>query len=562
MLRRKGPYTVVHRVTLDHYVLNVNGCNHQYHINQLKLYRNDSEAHRDPALALPAAPPGATSSITPSGAAAAQVLHYSHSLTPTLECSSLAVEADLLEWGFLAEAPLPAATALAMEDITLPFDDGKDPAIPTSWQENWSDCTIKPRLQPGQREQLTEILEHYENVFNDLPGATTTIEHHVRLTDPQPFRNSYGLPHQLSVQLKEDLKTWVSLGIVEKSNSPWCHRYWRCVSETVVTGSALTVANSMRAPSLMESPLLMPSTFSRHSKLDLASGFWQVQLSEATKPLTVFSTRYGLYQFKGMPFGMVNSPGCFSRLMRTVLQGLDKVSCFVDDILIHSHDWSSHLATLRQVLTRLKDHGLYLKPSKCEIGFTQLQYLGHLVGEGVVSPVQDKVRAIKDMEKPSIVTQLRSFLGSVGYYQWLIPHFNAIAAPLQQMTSSKLGKNSPVPWTDEAERAFLKLREALTGEPVLQLVKPDFPFILQTDASDEGLGAVLLQARSDNPAEVAPVQYASHRLCPAERNYSTIEKEALAAYCAQRSLRFSCMAITLPSGPTTVLSSICSLQTN
>ena len=136
------------------------------------------------------------------------------------------------------------------------------------------------------------------------------------------------------------------------------------------------------------------------------------------------------------------------------------------------------------------------------------------------------------MEKPSTVTQLRSFLGSVGYYQRFIPHFNAIAAPLQQMTSSKMGKNSPVPWTDEAERAFLKLREALAGEPVLQLVKPDFPFILQTDASDEALGAVLLQARSDNPAEVAPVQYASRRLCPAKRNYSTVEKEALAAYWA------------------------------
>ena len=98
------------------------------------------------------------------------------------------------------------------------------------------------------------------------------------------------------------------------------------------------------------------------------------------------------------------------------------------------------------------------------------------------------------------------------------------------MTSSKKGKNSPVLWTDEAERAFYKLKQALEGKPVLQLVKPDFPFILQTDASDEGLGAVLLQAQSDNPAEVAPVRYASCRLRPAERNYSTVEKEALATY--------------------------------
>ena len=539
MLRWKGPYTVVHRVTPDHYVLNVDGCNRQYHINQLKLYREDPEAHRDPALALPAAPTGAPSSTTASEAAAAQVLHYSHPLPPMLEYSSLAVETDLREWSFSEEAPLAAATALAMEDVTLPFDDGKDPAIPTSRQEDRRDCIINPRLQPSQREQLNEILEQYENVFNDLPGATTTIEHHVRLTDPQPFRHSYGLPHQLSVQLKEDLDTWVSLGIVEKSNSPWCspllavrkrdgsHRFCldcrKLNARTIFDGEPIADAEHIFS-SLSRARYL--------SKLDLASGFWQVPLSETTKPLTAFSTRYGLYQFRVMPFGMVNAPGCFSRLMRTVLQGLDNVSCFIDDILVHSQDWSSHLATLRQVFARLKEHGLHLKPSKCEIGFTQLQYLGHLVGEGVMSPLQDKVRAIKDMEKPSTVTQLRSFLGSVGYYQRFIPHFNAIAAPLQQLTSSKMSKNSPVPWTDEAERAFLKLREALAGEPILQLVKPDFPFILQTDASDEGLGAVLLQARSDNPAEVAPVQYASRRLRPAERNYSTVEKEALAVYWA------------------------------
>ena len=407
LLQWKGPCTVVHRVTLDHYVLNVDGSNRQYHINQMKLYRDDPEAHRDPALALPAAPPGPTGSTTPSGAAAAQVLHYSHPLLPTLECSSLAVEADLWEWDFSAEAPLAAATVLAMEDITLPFDDGKCPAIPTSWQENRSDCIINPRLQPGQREQLTEILEHYESVFNDLPCATTTIEHHVRLTDPQPFRHCYGLPHQLSVQLKEDLNTWVSLGIVEKSNSPWCspllavrkrdgsHRFCldcrKLNACTIFDGEPIANAEHIFS-SLSRSRYL--------SKLDLASGFWQVLLSEATKPLTAFSTRYGLYQFRVMPFGMVNTPGCFSRLMRTVLQGLDNVSCFIDDILVHSPDWSSHLATLRQVLTCLKDDGLYLKPSKCEIGFTQLQYLGHLVGEGVVSLCKTRCEPLKIWRNP------------------------------------------------------------------------------------------------------------------------------------------------------------------
>ena len=541
MLRWKGPYTVVHRVTPDHYVLNVDGCNRQYHINQLKLYREDPEAHRDPALALPATPLGAAGGFNTSEAAATQVLHYSHPLPPTLGYSSLETETDLWEWSFSEEAPLAAATALAMEDVNLPIDDGKDPAIPTHRKEGVGDCVINPKLQPSQRDQLNKVLKDHESVFNDLPGATTTTEHHVRLTDTEPFRHSYGLPHQLSRQLKEDLDIWVRLGIVEKSQSPWCspllavrkrdgsHRFCldcrKLNARTVFDGEPIADTEHIFS-SLSKARYL--------SKLDLASGFWQVPLSEATKPLTAFSTRYGLYQFRVMPFGMVNAPGCFSRLMRTVLQGIDNVSCFIDDILVHSQDWSSHLATLHQVLTRLEEHGLHLKPSKCEIGFHQLQYLGHMVGEGVMSPVQDKVQAIKEMEKPSTVTQLRSFLGSVGYYQRFIPHFNAIAAPLQQLTSSKRSKNSPVQWTDEAERAFLKLKEALAGEPVLQLVKPDFPFILQTDASDEGLGAVLLQARSDNPAEVAPVRYASRRLRPAERNYSTVEKEALAAYWAIR----------------------------
>ena len=539
MLRWKGPYTVIHRVTPDHYVLDIDGCKRQYHINQLKLYHDDPEAHRDPALALPVPTTGATCNTSSPESAAIQVLHYSNPLPPTLELSSLEVETDLREWSFSAEAPLAAATALAMEDPALPFDDGKDPGVPTHRKEFVKDCILNSRLQSTQREQLTNILNESESIFNDLPGATTTIEHHVRLMDTEPFRHSYGLPHQLSVQLKEDLETWVRLGIVEKSDSPWCspllavrkrdgsHRFCldcrKLNSRTVFDGEPIEDAEHIFS-SLSRARYL--------SKLDLASGFWQVPLSETTKPLTAFSTRYGLYQFRVMPFGMVNAPGCFSRLMRTVLQGLDNVSCFIDDILVHSPDWSSHLATLRQVLKRLQEHGLHLKPSKCEIGFTQLQYLGHLVGEGVMSPIQDKVQAIRDMEKPSTVTQLRSFLGSVGYYQRFIPHFNSIAAPLQKLTSAKLSKNSPVPWTDEAERAFYKLREALMGEPVLQLVKPDFPFILQTDASDEGLGAVLLQARSDNPAEVAPVKYASRRLRPAERNYAVIEREALAVYWA------------------------------
>ena len=266
--------------------------------------------------------------------------------------------------------------------------------------------------------------------------------------------------------------------------------------------------------------------------MDLASGFWQVPLKETARQYTSFTTRLGQYQFKVMPFGLVNAPGCFSRLMRIVLADLEHVSCYIDDILIHAPDWPTHQQALRNVFTRLKQHGLHLKPSKCEIGFRSLQYLGHMVGQGVFTPLADKVEAIRKLEKPTTVTELRSFLGSVGYYQKFIAHFNLLAAPLHALLKGTVKKNSPLAWTAAAEEAFLRLKNALAGEPVLQLIEPTLPFILQTDASDQGLGAVLWQPRVGDSRNMAPVLYASRRLKPAEKNYSTIEKEALAIYWA------------------------------
>ena len=141
------------------------------------------------------------------------------------------------------------------------------------------------------------------------------------------------------------------------------------------------------------------------------------------------------------------------------------------------------------------------------MGYRTLQYLGHIVGQGQLAPIEDKVLAIQELERPANVTQLRSFLGSVGYYQRFIPNFNTIAAPLHQMLTGKISKRTPVEWTPAGEVAFARLKEALAGRPVLQLINPEMPFVLQTDASDDGIGAVLMQVRSGDARELAPVTY-------------------------------------------------------
>ena len=551
MLRWKGPYTITKRFDADHYAIMVGDRERKYHINQLKLYRDDPEAHRDPALALQdgSAPDGGSPTAAKPDhptTVAPVMLHYSSPTVPLVTTEESddwteevhAPEVEDHSWSDV-EAPLLMTTALAVEEAQAPVEDGKDPAIPTGRKETYVDCQLSPDLPNRQHDEFMNILASFHDVLDDLPGRTNVLELDIKLVDEKPFRHSYAMPHHLSKQLKADLDIWMQLGIVERSNSPYCspllavrkkdgtHRF--CLdcrqlnARTIFDGEP--IADHAHIFTLLSKAEFL-------SKMDLASGFWQVPLSDKAKQYTAFATRHGLYQFQVMPFGMVNAPGCFSRLMRIVLDGIEHVSCFIDDILIHAPDWKTHMVALKRVLLRLRKHGLHLKPSKCELGYRNLQYLGHIVGQGQMAPVEDKVLAIQELEHPANVTQLRSFLGSTGYYQKFIPNFNTIAAPLHDMLKGKQSKTTPVEWTSAAEVSFARLKEALAGRPVLQLVDPELPFVLQTDASDDGVGAVLLQVRLGDTRELAPVMYASRKLKPAERNYSTIEKEALAVYWA------------------------------
>ena len=258
--------------------------------------------------------------------------------------------------------------------------------------------------------------------------------------------------------------------------------------------------------------------------LDLASGYWQVRLDDDAQEKAAFATSFGFYQWSCMPFGLCNAPATFQRLMYTVLHDLIPHVCLVylDDIIIFSSSLQEHLVRLRAVLERLRDAGLKLKPSKCSLAQTSVKYLGHLFSAAGVVPDPAKIAAVSTWPAPTTVTQVRQFLGFVTYCRRFIQDFAKIATPLYAITK----KQATFSWSPDAAKAFRKLIDCLTSHPTLAFPNTDRPFILDTDASDFALGAVLSQL--DDNGQEHPLAYASKSLSSSQQKYTTTKKELLA----------------------------------
>ena len=211
--------------------------------------------------------------------------------------------------------------------------------------------------------------------------------------------------------------------------------------------------------------------------------------------------------------------------MDEVLDGLHEFTvAYLDDILIHSQTWDQHMKHLDTVFTKLRKAGLNVKERKFTFASGSCVYLDHVVGNGSVKPMDRKVSAVKNFREPQTKKDVRSFLGLSGYYRKFVPNFSTVATPLSELTRKNMPKK--VIWTTKCDQAFLELKEALTRAPILMTPDWTLPFILQTDASSTGLGYVLSQVNSKG--EEHPIAFASKKLLPSERNYSAIEREALA----------------------------------
>ena len=180
------------------------------------------------------------------------------------------------------------------------------------------------------------------------------------------------------------------------------------------------------------------------SALDLSKGYWQVPIARESKPKTAFITPFGLYQFKVMPFGLQGAPATFQRLMDKVLRSMeDFAAAYLDDIIIFSADWRSHMLHLGKVLESLKRAGLTVKARKCQLGMSECRYLGHVVGNGVVRPQQEKLEAIQSFPVPRSKKEVRVFLGLSGYYRKFIPAYSVTATPLTNLTKRSAPRTGP-----------------------------------------------------------------------------------------------------------------------
>ena len=262
--------------------------------------------------------------------------------------------------------------------------------------------------------------------------------------------------------------------------------------------------------------------------IDIKDAYHHVEMDPASRPLTAFVTPDGLFEWLRMPFGLCNAPATFQRYVNHALQGLAGRSCaaFFDDCIVFAKgSLEKHMQAVAEVLERLAQHGLEASYKKCKFAYHELIFVGHLVRKGTIRPDPSKLDAVRKFPEPKNVSQLKSFMGLANYYHKFIRGFAIISRPLYALQR----KDVPFEWTPQCVAAFETLKNALLSSPCLYAPNLSLPFILQTDASGEGIAAVLVQIVN---GEEHPIAYISRQLSKAERNYSPTEWECLAVVWA------------------------------
>ena len=389
-------------------------------------------------------------------------------------------------------------------------------------------------MSSAQKKQIANLLRKYDNTFSSADsdlGRTGIIKHRIPTGDASPIKQPMRrVPVHMQEEVNKQLDTMLENNIIQPSKSPWasgivlvkkkdgtkrfCIDYRRL--------NDVTMKDAYPLPRIDES-LDQLSGSKWFSCLDLSAGYWQVEVDPEDKQKTAFSTRRGLFEYNVMPFGLCNAPATFERLMETVLSGLHWQICliYLDDIIIFGKTFGDMINNLEMVLQRFEMAGLKLRPQKCQLFQKEVEFLGHIINESGVNTDPKKIECIAEWPIPRNVREVRSFLGLCGYYRRFIANYSHIAKPLTRLTEKDYKFN----WTEECSEAFNSLKQMLITAPIL--AHPDFskPFILDTDASDQAIGAVLAQ-RFDNKERV--VAYASRTLTKTERKYCVTRKELLA----------------------------------
>ncbi|GBG72311.1 hypothetical protein CBR_g11240 [Chara braunii] len=396
---------------------------------------------------------------------------------------------------------------------------------------------VRPVTEPMEEKPVDPVIAKLLEEFKDLTEPPTgtvprPIQHRIEIEPGS--RTPKGAVYRMSPreleELRKQLDELLEKGWIRPSSSPFGApvlfvpkkegELRMCIDYRGL--NAITVKNAEPLPRVDD--LLDRVQGAKYfSKIDLKSGYHQIEVHPDDQYKTAFRTRYGHYEFIVMPFGLTNAPATFQRCMNDLLRPwLERfVVVYLDDILVFSKTLEEHQGHLRQVLEKLREANLKINAKKCDWAKTQVLYLGHVLDGDGVKPEDSKIAAIRDWPTPRTLTEQRSFLGLANYYRKFVRNFSTIAAPLRRL----LRKETIWRWNKDCTSAMKKLKQALIEYPVLQVVDSSLPFVVTTDASQYDIGVVLQQ---DDGNGYRPVEFMSARMPSEKVATSTYERELYA----------------------------------
>jgi hypothetical protein len=408
-----------------------------------------------------------------------------------------------------------------------------DKLLSKDLEQLYNESIKEQTLSNSTKIELLKLLTKHQNVFaeNKFDLGEAEILHDIDTGNSKPIRASpRRIPIKLQTEVDRQIEEMLQKGIVSKGNRGWSSpvqlvkkkdgTYRFCVDYRKLNSLTKTDAYPLPRTDDILNKLNGAKWF---CKIDLLSSYWQVGMTDRAKERSAFCVKGGLYEWNRMPFGLCNSPSTFERLIENVLLGLNWISClcYMDDIILFAETELELLCRLDDVLTRLGEANLKAKPVKCSLFRREVDFLGHAVSEEGIGMDPARVSAVKEWKQPTNINEVRSFLGTAGYYRKFVKDFAKIAAPLFNLTC----KTIKFEWSQACEKSFNSLKEALIINPVLKYPDMTKPFILDCDASNSGLGSVLSQIDENNMERV--IAYASRSLTKCELNYCVTRKELL-----------------------------------
>ena len=384
-----------------------------------------------------------------------------------------------------------------------------------------SAITFGADLKPEEKSALEQVIRENADVFawsEDQLGCTHVVKHTIPLTDNTPIAQRYRrLPPHCLKEVEAHIDDLLEKGVIQPSASPYAApivvvrkkdgTIRLCCDYREI--NARTRRDCFPLPRIEET-LDAVGGAKFFSSLDFASGYHQIAMDPDDQHKTAFITPFGLYEYTRMPFGLCNAPATFQRMINATMSPyiFRILICYLDDLLVYSKDFNRHVAALETVFQRLREINVRLKPSKCEFAMSEVTFLGHQLSANGIGTDDSKIEAIRDWKTPETLQQVRSFLGLAGYYRRYVINFSVLAKPLTDLAAltherhakdRDKGEKRPLGalWNASCVEAFERLKANLITAPILGYPYHSLPFELETDASHEGIGAILSKRQAE-----------------------------------------------------------------